>query len=267
MVLANPTHMALKPHTCTPNAGLMPIRCWCMPTWQLAHALAHQTAPFHRYVELAMTVYDRMYGIYPAKNAVYTPYIHMYVWFWPTLHIWPSSHTPARPMQDAHTHTLAHTHTPARPMQDWCPSGAGACLHANTHKPLHTRPHPFTHGPQATHLHAQCRTDAHQVLVHVHMPTCTRPCTPDRTLSHISKGSGLGQPGQPYLWLPVTTCDYLTNPNCDYLANPSWPTLAGQPYLSGLGQPYLWHWPSSHTPARPMQGWCPSGAGAWPHAT
>ena len=67
MVLANPTHMALKPHTCTPNAGcahthtrththtctpnagLMPIRCWCMPTCQHAQALAHQTAPFHTF--------------------------------------------------------------------------------------------------------------------------------------------------------------------------------------------------------------------------
>ena len=31
------------------------------------------------------TVYDRMYGDFPAKNTVYTPYIRMYVWFWPTL--------------------------------------------------------------------------------------------------------------------------------------------------------------------------------------
>jgi len=32
------------------------------------------------------TVYDRMYGDLPAKNAVYTPYIPINVWFWPTLH-------------------------------------------------------------------------------------------------------------------------------------------------------------------------------------
>jgi len=31
------------------------------------------------------TAYDRMYGIFPAKNAVHTPYIHLCVWFWPTL--------------------------------------------------------------------------------------------------------------------------------------------------------------------------------------
>jgi len=43
------SHMALKPHTCTPNAGLTPIRCWCMSTCQHAHALAHQTAPFHTF--------------------------------------------------------------------------------------------------------------------------------------------------------------------------------------------------------------------------
>ena len=33
------------------------------------------------------TVYDRMYGDFPAKNTVYTPYICMYVWFWPSLYI------------------------------------------------------------------------------------------------------------------------------------------------------------------------------------
>jgi len=26
-----------------------------------------------------------MYGDFPAIITVYTPYIHMYVWFWPTL--------------------------------------------------------------------------------------------------------------------------------------------------------------------------------------
>jgi len=31
------------------------------------------------------TVYDRMYGHSPAKNTVYTPYMRMYVRFWPTL--------------------------------------------------------------------------------------------------------------------------------------------------------------------------------------
>jgi len=33
------------------------------------------------------TVYDRMYGDFPAKNTVYTPYIPINVWFWPTLGI------------------------------------------------------------------------------------------------------------------------------------------------------------------------------------
>ena len=28
-----------------------------------------------------------MYGDFPAKNTVYTPYIPINVWFWPTLHI------------------------------------------------------------------------------------------------------------------------------------------------------------------------------------
>jgi hypothetical protein len=31
------------------------------------------------------TVYGRMYGDFPAINTVYTTYIRMYVWFWPTL--------------------------------------------------------------------------------------------------------------------------------------------------------------------------------------
>jgi len=31
------------------------------------------------------TVYDRMYGDFPAKNTVCTPYIPINVWFWPTL--------------------------------------------------------------------------------------------------------------------------------------------------------------------------------------
>jgi len=31
------------------------------------------------------TVYDHMYGDFPVKNTVHTPYIRMYVWFWPTL--------------------------------------------------------------------------------------------------------------------------------------------------------------------------------------
>ena len=29
-----------------------------------------------------------MYGNYPTKNTVCTPYIPMNVWIWPTLHIW-----------------------------------------------------------------------------------------------------------------------------------------------------------------------------------
>ena len=33
------------------------------------------------------TVYDCMYGDFPAKNTVYIPYIPINVWFWPTLHI------------------------------------------------------------------------------------------------------------------------------------------------------------------------------------
>jgi len=33
------------------------------------------------------TVYDRMYGDFPAKNTVCTPYIPTNVWFWPTLGI------------------------------------------------------------------------------------------------------------------------------------------------------------------------------------
>ena len=28
-----------------------------------------------------------MYGDFPAQNTVYTPYIPINVWFWPTLHI------------------------------------------------------------------------------------------------------------------------------------------------------------------------------------
>jgi hypothetical protein len=43
------------------------------------------------FVGLTRTVYvhriDRMYGKSPAKFIVYTPYIRMYVWFWPTLSI------------------------------------------------------------------------------------------------------------------------------------------------------------------------------------
>ena len=31
------------------------------------------------------TVYDRMYGVFPAKNTVRTPYIPINVWLWPTL--------------------------------------------------------------------------------------------------------------------------------------------------------------------------------------
>jgi len=31
------------------------------------------------------TIYDRMYGDFPAKYTVYTPYIPMNVWFWPIL--------------------------------------------------------------------------------------------------------------------------------------------------------------------------------------
>ena len=37
---------------------------------------------------LARTVYThRMYGDFPAKHTVYTPYIPIKVWFWPTLHM------------------------------------------------------------------------------------------------------------------------------------------------------------------------------------
>jgi hypothetical protein len=31
------------------------------------------------------TVYDRISGDFPAKSTVYTPYIPINVWFWPTL--------------------------------------------------------------------------------------------------------------------------------------------------------------------------------------
>jgi len=31
------------------------------------------------------TVYDHIFGDFPAKNSVYTPYIPINVWFWPTL--------------------------------------------------------------------------------------------------------------------------------------------------------------------------------------
>ena len=33
------------------------------------------------------TVYDRMYGDSSAKKNIYTPYIPINVWFWPTLHV------------------------------------------------------------------------------------------------------------------------------------------------------------------------------------
>jgi len=32
-----------------------------------------------------MTVYDRIYGDFPAKNTVFTPYIPLNVLLWPTL--------------------------------------------------------------------------------------------------------------------------------------------------------------------------------------
>jgi len=32
-------------------------------------------------------VYDRMYKYFPAENTVYTPYLRLYVWFWPNLHV------------------------------------------------------------------------------------------------------------------------------------------------------------------------------------
>jgi len=32
-----------------------------------------------------------MYGDLPAKNAVYTPYIPINVWFWPTIHTYNAS--------------------------------------------------------------------------------------------------------------------------------------------------------------------------------
>jgi hypothetical protein len=39
-----------------------------------------------------MTIYDRMYGDFPAKNTVCTPYIRIIIWFWPTLSF---HHSPA----------------------------------------------------------------------------------------------------------------------------------------------------------------------------
>jgi len=35
------------------------------------------------------TVYDHMYGDFPAKDTVYTPYIHINLWFWPTISVKP----------------------------------------------------------------------------------------------------------------------------------------------------------------------------------
>ena len=45
------------------------------------------------------TVYDHMYGDFPAKDTVYTPYIHINVWFWPT----PNMNN----LAEQHTHQLA----------------------------------------------------------------------------------------------------------------------------------------------------------------
>jgi len=33
------------------------------------------------------TIYDRISGDSPVKNAVYTSYINIIIWFWPTLFI------------------------------------------------------------------------------------------------------------------------------------------------------------------------------------
>jgi len=90
------------------------------------------------------TVYDRVYGKFPAKNTVYTPCICMYVWFWPTLqisfqltghspsssvvhcrfssfrqlylkystHTWTRTRTHTLSHTHTHTHTHTHNHTP-----------------------------------------------------------------------------------------------------------------------------------------------------------
>jgi len=62
------------------------------------------------------TVYDRMYGDFPAKNTACTPYRHINVCFWPTLVM---CHASVRSIQltamkrcskMSHTHIHTHTH-------------------------------------------------------------------------------------------------------------------------------------------------------------
>jgi hypothetical protein len=66
------------------------IRFW--PTLLVCHDVLILAVPpflFVSCVGLAKlyicTVYDRIYGDFPAKNTVCTLYIHINVWFWPTL--------------------------------------------------------------------------------------------------------------------------------------------------------------------------------------
>jgi hypothetical protein len=58
------------------------------------------------------TIYDRIFGGFPAK----IPYINLkYVWFWPTLNIWPTQST-AEPTQNSAEPTNIKAHPKIRPI-------------------------------------------------------------------------------------------------------------------------------------------------------
>ena len=80
-------------------------------------------------------IYDRMFGDFPAKNTVHTPYIYIYIWFWPALvvlahrcwyTVYLCVHYTYTLYTHTHTHTHARTHTLARTHTHTGGEGGGA---------------------------------------------------------------------------------------------------------------------------------------------
>ena len=98
-----------------------------------------------------------MYGDFPAQNSVYTPYIPINVWFWPTLqmtvqlgHTWGAALATVIITNPFRKHTYTHTATHTRPH-----------THGHTHTHTATHTHTHTHTQTHTHTHAHIHTHTH----------------------------------------------------------------------------------------------------------
>jgi hypothetical protein len=86
------SHQACQKHCSHSSHSLLVVdsTLWILITFHLSHS--GFILCYHVYAHVSgwpdthiCTVYDRMYGDFPARNTACTPYLPINVWFWPTL--------------------------------------------------------------------------------------------------------------------------------------------------------------------------------------